>query len=301
MNPASAAAPGVHYCNWCGSPGDPNGTNCPRCGAAIDVRTVVAASGWAELPPIQDMARLQFGQSYCQIEGNYVPVADMNLSGQDSVYFTHHVLLWKDPAVQIDLMPLQGAWKRLFSGMPLVMTQAHGPGHIAFSRDEPGEMIALPLQPGQPVDVREGVFMVATGQVSYDFFNTNIYFVTGSGDDKETHYPVGYMMDRFSSGSDPGLLLLHGAGNVFVRRLEPGETILVKPTALLFKDSTVRMHLHIEHPGRVWRSWRTWGERYLWLRLYGPGRVAVQSAFTHMEENGNTLSSVSMGTTRHQW
>ena len=27
------------------------------------------------------MARLQFGQSYCQIEGEYVPVADFNLSG----------------------------------------------------------------------------------------------------------------------------------------------------------------------------------------------------------------------------
>ena len=47
------------------------------------------------------MARLQFGQSHCQIEGKYVPVADMNLAAGDSVYFTHHVLLWKDPAVTV--------------------------------------------------------------------------------------------------------------------------------------------------------------------------------------------------------
>ena len=55
----------------------------------------------ATLPPIPDMARLQFGQSTCQIEGTYVPVADMNLAAGDAVYFTHHVLLWQDPPVKI--------------------------------------------------------------------------------------------------------------------------------------------------------------------------------------------------------
>jgi hypothetical protein len=61
------------------------------------------------------------------------------------------------------------------------------------------------------------------------------------------------------------------------------------------------MQLHIEHPGSTWRSWRAWGERYIWLRLWGPGRVAVQSAFKHMEENANTLSSVCGDSTRHRW
>ncbi len=102
-----------------------------------------------QLPGRKDMAKLQFGNSFCQIEGMYVPVADMNLSAEDSVYFTHHVLLWKDPQVNITTMSLAGAWKRMFAGMPLIMTQAQGPGHIAFSQDAPGELIALPLQPGQ--------------------------------------------------------------------------------------------------------------------------------------------------------
>ena len=37
------------------------------------------------------MARLQFGQSYCQIEGTYVPVADFNLVEGEGVYFAHHL------------------------------------------------------------------------------------------------------------------------------------------------------------------------------------------------------------------
>ena len=36
------------------------------------------------------------------------------------------------PQIHIDAMPLKGAWKRAFCGMPLIMTQAAGPGRIAF-------------------------------------------------------------------------------------------------------------------------------------------------------------------------
>jgi uncharacterized protein (AIM24 family) len=139
------------------------------------------------------MAKLQFGDSFCQIEGLYVPVADVNLAGSDSIYFTHHILLWKDPQVNITTMPLASGWKRVFAGLPLIMTQAHGPGHIAFSRDAPGEMIALPLQPGEEVDVREHLFMLATHNVAYDWFSTNVWYTTGSGDETETHYPVGHV------------------------------------------------------------------------------------------------------------
>lgn len=289
-----------YTCHWCGLVMDGTQLSCPSCGASIDVRSIVSRSGWVELPGRKDMAKLQFGNSFCQIEGTYVPVADMNLAPEDSVYFAHHVLLWKDPQVTVSAMSLKGAWKRLLSGMPLIMTQAQGPGHIAFSRDAPGELVALPLQPGQAVDVREHLFMVATGQVSYDWFQTGIWFTTRSGNESETHYPMGMFMDRFMVSQMPGLLLLHAAGNVFVRQLAPNQAILIKPTALLFKDPSVQMQLHIEHPAGTWSSWRSWGDRYLWLRLYGPGRVAVQSAFTHMEDNGRNITRHSTAT-RQQW
>jgi uncharacterized protein (AIM24 family) len=184
-------------------------------------RAAVTDSGWTELPAIRDMAKLQFGQSFCQIEGKYVPVADFKLAAGDGVYFAHHLLLWKDDQAQISAMPLAKGWKRLFAGLPLIMTQAMGPGRIAFSKDKPGELIALPLQAGQSVDVREHVFMVATHSIAYDWFQTGIWFTTQNGKDSETHYPIGAFMDRFTAAPLPGLLLLHGAGNVFVRTLAP--------------------------------------------------------------------------------
>ena len=77
---------------------------CRFCGAPVDVREATSSSGWTELPAIRDMARLQFGQSYCQIEGTYVPAADFALAQGESVYFAHHLLLWKDSAVNVSAM-----------------------------------------------------------------------------------------------------------------------------------------------------------------------------------------------------
>lgn len=259
---------------------------------------MVTESGWRELPGRKDMAKLQLGKSACQIEGIYVPVADFNLAPGDGVYFAHHVILWKDPQVNVTAMSLSGALNRLFAGMPLVMTQAHGPGHIAFSRDAPGELIPVPLQPGQSLDVREHLFLAATSNIAYDWFQTNVWFSTQQGNDTETHYPIGNFMDRFAARESPGLLMLHAAGNVFVRDLGPRETILVKPTALVFKDPTVQMHLHFERPGSVWSGFGSWGNRYIWLRLVGPGRVAVQSVFERIEGETRNISNFSYATER---
>jgi uncharacterized protein (AIM24 family) len=271
---------------------------CPRCGAAVSLAGAVTESGWARLPARKDMAKLQFGNSFCQVEGLYVPVADMNLAAEDSIYFTHHVLLWKDSRVNVTTMPLAGGLQRLAAGMPLIMTQARGPGHIAFSRDLPGELIPLPLQPGQAVDVREYLFLVATEQVQYTWLQTGIWFQASSRTESGTHYPIGMFMDRFTAPAAPGLLLLHAGGNVFVRHLGPGQTILIKPTSLIFKDPTVQMALHFERPSTPagFPGWGSWGNRYVWLRLSGPGRVAVQSVFERIEGEARNITSFSSAT-----
>ena len=294
--PEAHAAHAAGKCSWCGSPVGADQLSCPLCGATLNLQGVHTRSGWAQLPGRKDMAKLQFGNSFCQIEGLYVPVADMNLAAQDSVYFTHHVLLWKDSQVNVTTMSLKGGWKRLFAGMPLIMTEARGPGHIAFSKDDPGELIPVPLQPGQSLDVREHLFLAATSSIAYDWFQTGVWFRTKSGNDTETHYPIGMFMDRFSAAAAPGLLLLHAGGNVFVRDLAPNQSILVKPTAMIFKDPAVQMHLHFEHPGTVFSGWGYWSNRYLWLRLTGPGRVAVQSKFESIEGESRNISGFSYAT-----
>jgi uncharacterized protein (AIM24 family) len=290
-----------YTCPWCTHTSDGTSLTCPGCGVSIDVRNLVTKSGWIELPGRKDMAKIQFGKSSCQIEGNYVPVAEMNLAGDDTVYFGHHVLLWMDTQVNVSGMSLKGAWSRMLAGMPLIMTQAKGPGRIAFSRDRSGELIALPIDQGKTIDVKEHLFLVATGHVAYTWFDTGIWFSTRNGNETETHYPLGMFMDRFSSPNAPGLLILHAGGNAFVRTLGDQEEILIKPTSLLFKDTSVRMQLHFEYPSNSQTSfWTTWNNRHLWLRLRGPGRVAVQSAYEPMEDNGRAITTHS-GASHHHW
>ena len=298
------AVPGSSYaCPYCRTTSVLDDLSCPHCGAPVDVREAISTSGWVELPRIRDMARIQFGRSHAQISGAYVPVVELALDAGDSVYFSHHVLLWADTVVTLDTMPMAGGWNRKLAGLPLVMMTATGPGHIAFSDDHPGETIAVPLQAGQAVDVREHRFLTATSNVGYQWFSSNVHFWSSNGNERAQHYPIGRFLDRFQADG-PGLLFLHAPGNVFLRELAYGETILVHPSALLYKDPAVGMQLHFEYPGGYVGS-SLIGANYgpsiqTWLRVWGPGRVAVQSVFDHDTERVFRVTSSSPSTS-WQW
>lgn len=272
--PASPAAAGSYLCPYCRTSTAASGPACRNCGAPVDVREIRDDSGWVEQPPVRDMARIQFGRSKCQISGNYVPVAEMDLGQDDTVYFSHHVLLWTDPATRLSWSATQWSQDRMLAGMPLVMLEATGPGRIAFSDDHPGEIIAVPLDAGRSIDVAEHHFLVATASVSYNWFNPQIWWNIGTGSDKEWFHPLGRVMDRFSA-DQRGLLLLHARGNTFIRELAKEERIYVHPRALVYKDRSVHMNIHMERPASPKAHWRL----SPLVRLIGPGRVAIQSKY----------------------
>jgi uncharacterized protein (AIM24 family) len=278
----------TYTCPYCRMTNNEDGTpTCPRCGAPVDIRIGVSNSGWCKQPPVRDMARIRFSGSTCQISGTYVPVAEMRLHDDDWVYFSHHVLLHTDQRVRLESMRMKGGWNRVMAGMPLIMMKAQGPGFVAFSADDPGEVLAIPLEPSQAVDVVEHQFLVATGNVGYQWDNSNVWYTTRNGDDTEWHYPVGRFIDRFIAQGVPGLLLLHAPGNAFVRDLGAGERILVQPNGLIWKDPSVQMFLHFEYPrGKYWFSSARWQAKSIWLTLQGPGRIAIKSVFEQPELTG---------------
>jgi uncharacterized protein (AIM24 family) len=95
-------------------------------------------------------------------------------------------------------------------------------------------------------------------------------------------------------------LLLHSPGNTFVRDLAPNETLLIQPSALLYRDMSVRAHLHLEYPqSRGISFWGRFNYRSIWLRLIGPGRVAVQSVYQRPEKS-ERITSHSFATS-HRW
>ena len=257
-------------CQWCQSLNEKSALSCRSCGAPLDGHSLVSESGWRETPRIRDMTEIHFSNSTCQVEGEIVPVAEINLSPGDAAFFEHHVMLWKDESVPLTLMPLAGGFKRAFAGMPFLISVASGPGRIAFSRDSTGELVVLPLHPGMELDVREHAFLVSSHQIQYSFVRikglTNILF-GGQG----------MYMDRFVTAGSPGLLILHGYGNVFERILKPGESIMLEPGAFLYKDSSVTMDVEFQKLGTGLFG----STRMSLARMTGPGRVGIQSMYVH--------------------
>jgi uncharacterized protein (AIM24 family) len=257
-------------CQWCQSMNATGATACKACGAPLDVRNLVSESGWREAPRIRDMTEISFNASTCQVEGDVVPVAEINLGQGDAIFFEHHVMLWKDERVPLSLLPLSGGLARAFSGMPFLISVAQGPGRIAFSRDATGELVVLPLHPGMELDAREHAFLLCSHQIAYSFVRvkglTNILF-GGQG----------MYMDRFVTTNTPGMLILHGYGNVFERKLAAGESIMVEPGAFLYKDSSVTMDVEFQRLGAGLFG----GTTMSMARMTGPGRVGIQSMYVH--------------------
>ncbi len=305
----------TYSCPYCRTSSSGADSTCPNCGAPVDV-TRRTTSGWTELPPIPDMTHIQMGGSTMQILGRLAPAADVRLAAGEGVFFPQHSLLWQDPQVEVSAMSLRGGWDRMRGGLPVIMLEATGPGTISFSADQPGELVAIPVQAGSAVDVREHHMVAATRGLAFDWYDSGVWFVTqgdqGAGSqfggagllkmgmdlagvdvgtrdrDAETeyHYPVGRHVDRYTAGERPGLVLAQAGGNVFLRDLDEGESILVKPPAVLYKDPSVVWQMHVEFPHAGMRFWKTWGNRYLWLRLWGPGRIALQSSYDRLEDPG---------------
>jgi uncharacterized protein (AIM24 family) len=230
-------------------------------------------------PEFNPKSPIQLGDLTVKIEGEVVPIAEVELGQQQSIYFEHHILLWKHPHVRLGLKGLKGAAKRYFAGLEIFMTEAHGPGNIAFSREAPGQIVALHLQPGQSVDVREHQFLLATSHVDYSFFFqrglVNIFFSRSGG----------LFIDRFKGKHEGGLLLIHGYGNVFEKTLAPGEVLDVEPGAWLWKDSSVRMDTVTalqSSGGLLGAIGIVVGGISLTLnRFTGPGRLGLQSMTYH--------------------
>ena len=205
------------------------------------------------------------------IEGELVPVLHLDL-GSVPVYFEHYILLWKEPKVQIGVKSLKGSLKRVLAGMPILMTEAQGPGQIGFSRDGAGHIFAIHLNRGEGIEMREHQFLAATASVDYTFTRVKgIANMLLGG--------TGFFIDHFSAQQGEGIVWVHGYGNVFEVTLAAGEQIDVEPGGWIFKDRTVQMDTQFQ---KLSTGLFASAGQLVWNRFIGPGRIGIQSMYIHM-------------------
>ena len=204
------------------------------------------------------------------VQGELVPVLVVEVGGMP-VYFEHHILLWKDPGLNIGIKPLAGAFKRMISGMPVVMVETEGAGRIGFSRDGAGHLFGIHFKQGEVLDVREHQWLAATGSLDYSFTRVrgmaNMLF---SG--------TGFFIDTFACTGPEGILWLHGFGNVFEITLAPGEQIDIEPGGWIYKDRTVQMDTQVQ---RLATGLFASAGQLVFNRFTGPGRIGLQSMYMH--------------------
>ena len=213
------------------------------------------------------------------IRGELVPELQIELSDM-RVMHEHHVLLWKETQVDIELKKLPSGIKRKVAGLDFFITRSVGPGRAAFSRDSPGQCIPLHLRQGEGLHVREHQFIAATDNLDYSFERiqgVRNMLVGGSG----------FFMDKFAATDGDAIVWLHGHGNVFQVELGHGDQIDVEPGAWLFKDPTVKMEA-------VTMGLKTGifggGGKLTWNRFTGPGRLAIQTLFISPVEAGDNAA-----------
>jgi uncharacterized protein (AIM24 family) len=220
-----------------------------------------------------------------RIEGELVPVLHLLLDGQMPVYFEHHVVLWKQPQVDVVMHKMKGAFKRFVSGMPVFMTEARGQGEIAFSRDNVGHVFPLHISAGHAMYVREHQFLAATGNLDYTFER-----VKGFG--SMLFGQQGFFIDRFDATQGDAVLWLHAHGNAFEVTLGPGEAIDVEPGGWVYRDPTVG---YSQQVFGLKTGLLGGGGNLVWNRFTGPGRVGLQSAYYAYEQGPVTAGAAAGG------
>lgn len=227
----------------------------------MDRPVLVATSAQAET----------FGGVTYHLDGELVPVLTVELSGSSSVYFEHHILLWKHPSISISIKAMKGAMKRMMAGIQIFVTEAKGQGQIAFSRDGAGHIAAIHLKKGEELHVREHQFLAATGNIDYTFERVK-------GVANILYGGTGFFIDKFRAADADGILWLHGYGNVFEKILGAGEQIDIEPGGWLYKDSGVKMETTMQRLTAGVLA----GMNLVMNRFTGPGKVGLQSMYLHM-------------------
>jgi uncharacterized protein (AIM24 family) len=202
---------------------------------------------------------------YYRIHGELVSVLHIWLDGSVPVFFEGHVVLWKDPTLAIRVKG-RGALRRMIAGVHMLLTEARGPGQVAFSRHGAGHVFPLHLRPGAVVHVREHQYLAATGNLEYRLIRQQ-----------------GIRNVLFGSTQSEGVVWLHGYGNAFEKILAPGEQIDVEPGSWIYRDESVRMDPQI-YPLRG--GLFCGAVNLAFNRFTGPGRIGIQSMGAANQEVG---------------
>jgi uncharacterized protein (TIGR00266 family) len=209
-----------------------------------------------------------------RIQGTTMPVLDVLLDPNESVYSESGELSWMTGSIQMTTHTqmgggggIFGVLKRVAGGGSIFMTEYRAiqyPGEVSFATKVPGHIVPIQLGQGPEYMVHRHGFLCATTQVTIGVgFQQSLGAGIFGGD--------GFLLQKISG---VGTAWLELSGEMIVKNLAPGETLRVHPghvgafqTSVSFQITTV--------PGI--RNLIFGGDGLFLAVLTGPGQVWLQT------------------------
>ena len=209
-----------------------------------------------------------------RIQGTTMPVLDVQLNPNESVFSESGELSWMTASIQMTTHTqfgggggFFGAVKRVVGGGSLFMTEYRAmgaPGEIAFATKVPGHILPIEVGAGQEFMIHRHGFLCATDQVQIGVgFQQSLGAGVFGGD--------GFVLQKINGY---GTAWIELSGEVIVKDLQPGETLRVHPGHVGAFSGSVSFQIQLV-PGI--KNIIFGGDGLFLASLTGPGRVWLQT------------------------
>ncbi|HEX4031001.1 MAG TPA: TIGR00266 family protein [Terracidiphilus sp.] len=209
-----------------------------------------------------------------RIQGTTMPVLEVQLDPNESVFSESGELSWMTASIQMSTHTqagggggLFGVLKRVAGGGSIFMTEYRAyqyPGLVAFATKVPGHIVPIELGQGPEYLVHRHGFLCATPQVNISVgFQQSLGAGIFGGD--------GFLLQKVSGY---GTAWLELSGELIQRTLAPGEVLRVHPGHVGAFQSTVNFQITMV-PGI--KNMIFGGDGIFLAVLTGPGNIWLQT------------------------
>ena len=209
-----------------------------------------------------------------RIQGTTMPVLDVQLDPNESVFSESGELSWMTASIQMTTHTqmgggggLFGVLKRVAGGGSLFMTEYRAyqvPGEVSFATKVPGHIVPVPVGPGQEYMFHRHGFLCATPQVTIGVgFQQSLGAGVFGGN--------GFLLQKVAG---QGTAWLELSGELILKNLAPGEVLRVHPGHVGAFQASVRFQIATV-PGI--KNMIFGGDGIFLAVLQGPGTVWLQT------------------------
>jgi uncharacterized protein (TIGR00266 family) len=209
-----------------------------------------------------------------RIQGTTMPVLDVLLDPNESVYSESGELSWMTASIQMTTHTqmgggggLFGVLKRVAGGGSLFMTEYRAyqyPGEVSFATKVPGHIVPVEVGPGAEFMVHRHGFLCATDGVTIGVgFQQSLGAGIFGGD--------GFLLQRVAG---QGTAWLELSGELIVKDLAPGEVLRVHPGHVGAFQASVGFQITMV-PGL--KNMIFGGDGIFLAVMQGPGRIWLQT------------------------